>query len=112
MEISKSEGETPAVSHHQDPHASAGGHHGKQPVIVPIEEEALEDAEHVNLSWRSWLVVFITCFAIMAQVFVVVAAGSVIAFIIRELGEAPLAGWVIQVRPLMSSYTAFPLSWL
>lgn len=104
MDISKSEGETPAVSHHPDPRASSDGHHhGKQPVIVPIEEEALEDAEHVHLSWRSWLVVFITCFAIMAQVFVVVAAGSVIAFIIRELGEAPLAGWVIQGPLLMQS---------
>ena len=33
----------------------------------------------------------------MAQVFVVVAAGSVIAFIIRDLGEPSLAGWIIQV---------------
>ena len=68
-------------------------------------------ADHIDLTWRSWLVVLISCFAIMAQVFVVVAAGSVIAFIIRELGEAPLAGWVIQVRPWMSSYTAFSWSW-
>lgn len=112
MDISKSEGEKPAVSHHPDPRASSDAyHHGKQPAIVPIEEEALEDAEHIHLSWRSWLVVFITCFAIMAQVFVVVAAGSVIAFIIRELGEAPLAGWVIQVRPWMLSYTAFSWQW-
>lgn len=107
MDISKTEGEAPTVSHHSNPHASSDVHHeGKQPAIVPIEEEALEDAEHIHLSWRSWLVVFITCFAIMAQVFVVVAAGSVIAFIIRELGEAPLAGWVIQVRLPMPSYTA------
>lgn len=35
--------------------------------------------------------------SIMAQVFVVVAAGSVIAFIIRDLGDASLAGWIIQV---------------
>ena len=34
----------------------------------------------------------------MAQVFVVVAAGSVIAFIIRDLGEPSLAGWIIQVN--------------
>lgn len=33
----------------------------------------------------------------MSQVFVVVAAGSVIAFIIRDLGDAPIAGWIIQV---------------
>ena len=56
----------------------------------------LNEAEHVNLSWRSWLVVFVTCFAIMAQVFVVVAAGSVIAFIIRDVGDAPIAGWIIR----------------
>lgn len=37
----------------------------------------------------------------MSQVFVVVAAGSVLSFIIRELGEPALAGWVIQVRPLL-----------
>ena len=35
----------------------------------------------------------------MAQVFVVVAAGSVIAFIIRDLGEPGLAGWIIQACP-------------
>lgn len=35
----------------------------------------------------------------MAQVFVVVAAGSVIAFIIRDLGDASIAGWIIQVAP-------------
>jgi hypothetical protein len=65
-----------------------------EPPTQHIQE--LNDAEHINLSWRSWLVVFVTCFAIMAQVFVVVAAGSVIAFIIRDLGDAPIAGWIIR----------------
>jgi hypothetical protein len=52
-----------------------------------------------SLTWVVYqLVVFITCFAVAAQVFVVVAAGSVIAFIIRDLGDAALAGWIIQVR--------------
>jgi hypothetical protein len=55
-----------------------------------------QDAEHIRLGWRSWMVVFVTCFAIMAQVFVVVAAGSVIAFIIRDLGDASIAGWIIR----------------
>lgn len=41
--------------------------------------------------------------SVMAQVFVVVAAGSVIAFISRDLGDAPLAGWVIQGPLLMQS---------
>jgi len=35
--------------------------------------------------------------SIMSQVFVVVAAGSVLSFIIRELGEPAIASWVIQV---------------
>ncbi|KAJ9502871.1 hypothetical protein LTR99_010050 [Exophiala xenobiotica] len=65
--------------------------------------QELNEAEHINLSWRSWLVVFVTCFAIMAQVFVVVAAGSVIAFIIRDLGDGAIAGWIIQGPLLMQS---------
>lgn len=68
----------------------------------PIDFEApaqhpqeLSHAQHISLSWRTWVVVFVACFAIMAQVFVVVAAGSVIAFIIRDLGGGELAGWII-----------------
>lgn len=34
--------------------------------------------------------------SITGQVFVVVAAGSVIAFIVRDLGDASLAGWIVQ----------------
>ncbi|KAI0146392.1 MFS general substrate transporter [Xylariaceae sp. FL1272] len=71
--------------------------------IVPLEQEAVENAYHIKLSWRSWLVVFITCFAVLAQVFVVVAAGSVIAFIVRDLGDASLAGWIIQGPLLLQS---------
>ena len=64
---------------------------------APMEHiRELNEAEHLNLSWRSWLVVFVTCFAIMAQVFVVVAAGSVIAFIIRDLGDGAIAAWIIR----------------
>jgi Kef-type K+ transport system membrane component KefB len=33
----------------------------------------------------------------MAQVFVVVGAANVIAFIIRDLGQPAIVGWVIQV---------------
>lgn len=60
-----------------------------------------ENEVHIHLTWRSWLVVFISCFAVMAQVFVVVAAGSVIAFIIRDLGSASISGWIIQGPLLM-----------
>ena len=38
----------------------------------------------------------------MAQVFVVVAAGSVIGFIVRDLGDGAIAGWIIQVRQTLS----------
>ncbi|EPE09093.1 mfs general substrate transporter [Ophiostoma piceae UAMH 11346] len=78
-------------------------HHHHAPELVPIELEAVDNAIHINLSWRSWLVVFLTCFAIMAQVFVVVAAGSVIAFIVRDLGDASISGWIIQGPLLMQS---------
>ncbi|KAF7294672.1 MFS general substrate transporter [Mycena indigotica] len=61
------------------------------------------DNEHVPLTWRSWVVVGISCFAIFVQVFVVVAAGSVIAFIIRDLGEPEIAGWIIQGPLLIQS---------
>jgi MFS family permease len=43
----------------------------------------------------------------MAQVFVVVAAGSVIGFIIRDIGDAPIAGWIIQVSNLEISWVLF-----
>ncbi|KAI0017845.1 major facilitator superfamily domain-containing protein [Xylariomycetidae sp. FL0641] len=71
--------------------------------IQPIEQEAHAGGYHVHLSWRSWLVVFITCFAIFSQVFVVVAAGSVLAFIVRDLGASSISGWVIQGPLLMQS---------
>jgi hypothetical protein len=64
---------------------------------APVEHlKEYQEAEHIRLGWRSWIVVFVTCFAIMAQVFVVVAAGSVIAFIIRDLGDPSIAGWIIR----------------
>ena len=31
--------------------------------IVPLQQEARENDIHINLTWRSWLVVFVTCFA-------------------------------------------------
>ncbi|KAL3426060.1 PEP5 [Phlyctema vagabunda] len=68
-----------------------------------VRLDSYKDDTHVDLTWRSWMVVFVTCFAIMAQVFVVVAAGSVIGFIIRDLGDASIAGWIIQGPLLMQS---------
>ncbi|CZR54295.1 uncharacterized protein PAC_04179 [Phialocephala subalpina] len=63
-----------------------------------VKVDSYRDDHHINLTWRSWMVVFI-----MAQVFVVVAAGSVIGFIIRDLGDAAIAGWIIQGPLLMQS---------
>jgi len=71
--------------------------------ILVVEENMFVGDENVKIGWRSWVVVFVTCFAIFAQVFVVVAAGSVIAFIIRDLGQPELAGWIIQGPLLMQS---------
>lgn len=73
----------------------------KEAPMLHIDE--LQQSAHINLTWRSWLVVLIACFAIMAQVFVVVAAGSVIAFIIQDLGSPSIAGWIIQGPLLMQS---------
>jgi hypothetical protein len=71
--------------------------HNAAAFVPPMDHmHDYDDAEHIHLSWRSWMVVFVTCFAIMAQVFVVVAAGSVIAFIIRDLGDPSIAGWIIR----------------
>lgn len=49
-----------------------------------------------RLTWRSWTVVLVTCFAQMAQVFVIAGSGQVIAFIARDLGDAGLSGWIIR----------------
>ncbi|KAK8085750.1 hypothetical protein PG997_007021 [Apiospora hydei] len=77
---------------------------------IPIEKEAQQDVHHVHLGWRSWVVMFVACVAIFAQTFVVVAAGSVIAFIVRDLGDAPISGWIIQVRgPLLMQSVLSPL---
>ncbi|KAL7619813.1 hypothetical protein AAE478_010358 [Parahypoxylon ruwenzoriense] len=73
------------------------------PQVLSIEEEAVQDVVRINLSWRSWLVVAICTFANMGQIFVVTGAGSVIAFIVRDLGGSPLSGWIVQGPLLMQS---------
>jgi hypothetical protein len=70
----------------------------KVPTSTTTATTTTDSDTGIRLSWRSWMVVFTTCFAIVAQVFVVTAAGSVIAFIIRDLGggDSGIAGWVIR----------------
>ncbi|TVY84072.1 hypothetical protein LSUE1_G000816 [Lachnellula suecica] len=78
-----------------------------------VKLDSYKDDRHISLTWRSWMVVFIANSerntgtndkaSIMTQVYVVVAAGSVIGFIIRDLGEASIAGWIIQGPLLIQS---------
>ncbi|KAF2474092.1 MFS general substrate transporter [Lindgomyces ingoldianus] len=77
---------------------------------VPLVlKQAHENNFHIHLGWRSWLIIFLTCFCLMAQVFVVTAAGQVLAFIVRDLGEpnsdrnTEISGWIIQGPLLMQS---------
>lgn len=113
-------------SNSMEKHDSSIKEHASHEEVGPggiiIRENSFLDDDHIKLTWRSWLVVFVACFGILyvidspsllesfadtkrhsAQVFVVVAAGSVIAFIIRDVGDAPLAGWIIQAPLLMQS---------
>lgn len=55
-----------------------------------------DNDDRIRLTWRSWIVVMVAGFALLAQVFVVTAAGSVISFIVRDLGDAAVSGWVIR----------------
>jgi len=68
----------------------------------------IDDEIPIKLGWRSWVVVFVACFAVMSQVFVVVAVGNVVAFIIRDLGQPAIVGWVIQ-GPLLIQAVLSPI---
>lgn len=82
--ISKIDDIVPSVTHIQDHDISVGKTvDGVKDNIIPLKQEAIDDAQHIHLSWRSWvniyalifvtrftilltliqLVVFITCFA-------------------------------------------------
>ena len=49
-----------ADQHRGNPHHP---HQYREFEAVPLVEEAVQDAVHIDLTWRSWLVVFICCFA-------------------------------------------------
>jgi hypothetical protein len=51
------------VSHAEGTHNTPSRKSFNQAHIAPIEQEATEDAKHINLSWRSWVVVFVCCWA-------------------------------------------------
>lgn len=41
--------------------------HHKELEVVPIEEEAHQDAVHINLSWRSWVRLLLLLFSTYYQ---------------------------------------------
>ncbi|EJU01761.1 MFS general substrate transporter [Dacryopinax primogenitus] len=89
-----------AYAHAESPSTTAAG----APDGVKPEHHVIAlGQDDVKLGWRSWLAVFVSCFAIFAQVFVVTSAPTVIAFIVRDLGDAPLSGWIVQAPILMQS---------
>ncbi|KZO91190.1 MFS general substrate transporter [Calocera viscosa TUFC12733] len=93
--------EKASYNHSDAPAAPAQAGAGtKAGVEHHVVAQGLDD---VNLGWRSWVAVFVSCFAIFAQVFVVTSAPTVIAFIVRDLGEEPLSGWIVQAPILMQS---------
>ena len=54
---------------------------GTKPAMpLIIRTDSYRDDHRIKLGWRSWMVVFVTCFAIMAQVFVVRLASSFVEF--------------------------------
>jgi hypothetical protein len=57
--MSTKDGATHVEESHDAPHRKSH----TDAHIVPIEQEAIEDARHIDLSWRSWMVVFVCCFA-------------------------------------------------
>lgn len=45
-----------AAAHHHKSHDGSAR-------IVPLQQEAQDDSIRINLTWRSWVVVFVSCFA-------------------------------------------------
>ncbi|OJD29210.1 mfs general substrate transporter [Diplodia corticola] len=68
-----------------------------------IQEEAAEPASPLQLGWRTWLVVLLSSFTIMAQVYTTVAAASVVSFIAMDFEGSALSGWIIQGPLLMQA---------
>lgn len=41
--------------------------HNMKAHIVSMQEEAQDDGIHIHLTWRSWMVVFVSCFACVSR---------------------------------------------
>lgn len=58
--ISKSEVDAPSAEHIQDAPSEKRVGRGAEG-IKPIDEEALEDVQHIDLGWRSWVRTYLGC---------------------------------------------------
>ncbi|KAH8807899.1 major facilitator superfamily domain-containing protein [Xylogone sp. PMI_703] len=63
----------------------------------------LDEETQVKLSWTTYIVVLCCFFAQITQLFIITGATSVIAFIVRDIGDAPDSSWIIQGPLLMQS---------
>ncbi|EKG11270.1 Pyridoxal phosphate-dependent enzyme beta subunit [Macrophomina phaseolina MS6] len=86
-----------------DTSADRASPHHREVHVKTIQEEAAEQASPLDLGWRTWLVVFLSSFTIMAQVYTTVAAASVVAFIAMDFEGSSLSGWIIQGPLLMQA---------
>ncbi|KAH7046744.1 major facilitator superfamily domain-containing protein [Macrophomina phaseolina] len=86
-----------------DTSADRASPHHREVHVKTIQEEAAEQASPLDLGWRTWLVVFLSSFTIMAQVYTTVAAASVVAFIAMDFEVSSLSGWIIQGPLLMQA---------
>jgi len=75
--------------------------------LPPPYKEQPDCEEHVRLTWRSWVVVLLTCFAQLAQIFVVVGTGQNLTFIAESLGSGSIT-WVIRKHWLLLIRTGKP----
>lgn len=83
------------TTHREAPHALTLDQILEKP---PAEVEHADDNVVAQLTWRTWVTCGLAMLATFTQVIVVVASSSVIAFIVRDLGQPEISGWIIQVR--------------
>ncbi|KAG4411839.1 hypothetical protein IFR04_015023 [Cadophora malorum] len=63
----------------------------------------LESEAETAIGLRSWLVMAGVCFALFSQLFTLTIAGSNVTFIVRDIGGASVASWIVQAPLLMQS---------
>ena len=53
----------PDMANVEDAASETQHHNNVKAHIVSMQEEAQDDGIHIRLTWRSWMVVFVSCFA-------------------------------------------------